>query len=138
MASRPIRPWQEDTNELQRDWGIAAGAAYTVGEGNFPAKYVFDVNQAPSCTADYVVFTTSQTGTTATDIYAVNHLYVNSTNTGLCTGTNPTVMWAYHIQSQGGSASNQRSTTSREASAAGRLRPNAQSGKVGTRKGLLR
>lgn len=102
---RPIRPWQEDTNELQRDWGIAAGAAYTVGEGNFPAKYVFNVNQAPSCTADYVVFTTSQTGTTATDIYAVNHLYVNSTSTGLCTGTNPTVMWAYYIQSQGGSAS---------------------------------
>ncbi len=101
---RPIRPWQEDTNDLQRDWGIAAGATYTVGEGNYPAKYVFNANQAPSCTADYVVFTTSQTGAATTDIYGVNHLYVNSGGTGLCTGTAPTVMWAYHIQTDGGSA----------------------------------
>ncbi|MGC2332473.1 MAG: hypothetical protein WA581_13545, partial [Candidatus Acidiferrales bacterium] len=102
---RPIFPWREDTSGLQRDWGIAAGAAYTVGVGNFPAKYVFNVNQAPSCTADYVVFTTSLNSTTATDIYAVNNLYVNSGGTGLCKPlTNPTVLWAYHIQSQGGSA----------------------------------
>jgi hypothetical protein len=101
---RPIGRWMLPTDDLQRDWGIVAGNGFTDGEGNFPAKYVFNVNQAPSCTADYVVFTTSQTGGAATDIYAVNNLYVNATGTGLCTGTNPTVMWSYHIQSQGGSA----------------------------------
>jgi hypothetical protein len=97
--------WQRDgLNALQRDWGIPVGNGFAVGEGNYPAKYVFNVNQAPSCTADFVVFTTNQTSTTATDIYAVNNLYVNSTGTGLCAGTAPTVMWAYHVQSEGGAA----------------------------------
>jgi hypothetical protein len=106
--SRSPAPWpippRPTTNELEPDWGIAAGAGFTVGEGNFPAKYVFNVNQTPSCTADFVVFTTNQTAAAVTDIYAVNNLYVNSTGTGLCTGTNPTVLWAYHIQSQAGAA----------------------------------
>ena len=96
--------WRYRPNGFARDWGIATGNGYTVGQGNFPAKYVFDVNAAPSCTADYVVFTTSQNGAATTDIYAVNNLYVNSAGTGLCSGTNPTVLWAYHIQSQGGAA----------------------------------
>jgi hypothetical protein len=96
------RPW--GANGLERDWGIAVGSGFTVGEGNFPAKYVFNVNQAPSCTSDFVVFTTTQTGAAVTDIYAVNNLYVNSAGTGLCSGTNPTVLWAYHIQSRGGAA----------------------------------
>jgi len=100
----PKNTWTSPTNELHPDWGIAAGNGYTVGQGNFPAKYVFNVNQAPSCSADYVVFTTNQTGAGVTDIYGVNNLYVNSAGTGLCSGTNPTVMWAYHVQSQGGSA----------------------------------
>jgi hypothetical protein len=102
----PVRRRFEGPNELQRDWGIAAGNGFTVGQGNFPAKYVFNVNQAPSCTADYVVFTTNQTGAaaTVTDIYAVDNLYVNAAGTGLCAGKNPTVLWAYHIQSHGGAA----------------------------------
>jgi len=68
---RPIDPWPRRENELARDWGIAVGNGFTVDEGNFPAKFSFDVNQTPSCTADYVVFTTSQTGAAVTDIYAV-------------------------------------------------------------------
>lgn len=108
LFRRPA-PWpvrgrgeQEPATDLQRDWGLSVGSGFTVGEGNFPAKYVFDVNQMPSCTGDYVVFTTNQT--TGTDMYAVNSLYVNSTGTGLCSGTAPNVMWAYHIESQGGAA----------------------------------
>jgi hypothetical protein len=94
----PIDPRLRDTNELQRDWGIAAGSGFTVGEGNFPAKYVFNVTAAASCSADYVVFTTNQTAAATTDIYAVNNLYVNAGGTGLCTGTAPKVMWSYSIQ----------------------------------------
>jgi len=101
---RPIDPWPRRENELARDWGIAVGNGFTVDEGNFPAKFSFDVNQTPSCTADYVVFTTSQTGAAVTDIYAVNNLYVNSAGTGYCSGTNPKVLWAYHVQSNGGAA----------------------------------
>jgi hypothetical protein len=110
LFRRPIppripRPFRyEDTNELQRDWGIAVGNGFTVGEGNFPAKYVFNANESPSCTADYVVFTTNQTGTGTTDIYAVDNLYVNSAGTGFCAGKTPNVMWAYHVQSESGSA----------------------------------
>lgn len=101
----PIGRWRLPVDELQRDWGLVAGNALTDGEGNFPAKYVFDVTQTASCSADFVVFTTDSTSTTATDIYGVNNLYVNSGGTGLCKPlTNPTVMWSYHIQSQKGAA----------------------------------
>jgi len=100
----PIRQQPRGANGLERDWGIPAGNGLTVGEGNYPAKYIFNVNQAPSCTADFVVFTTDQATAGVTDIYAVNNLYVNSAGTGLCTGTAPTVLWAYHIQSQAGAA----------------------------------
>jgi hypothetical protein len=89
---------------LQRDWGIVVGAGFTMGDANFPAKYQFDVNAPPSCTADYVVFTTSQTGAAALDIYGVNNLYVNSTNTGFCSGTSPNVLWAYHVETKTGGA----------------------------------
>ena len=105
------RPWpirrepRVAPNGLERDWGIPVPVNYsTVPEGNFPAKYVFNANGAASC-ADYAVFTTSQTGGAGTtDIYAVDNLYVNSGGTGLCSGTAPTVLWSYHVQSQGGSA----------------------------------
>jgi hypothetical protein len=100
----PIRQEPRGAEGLDRDWGIPAGNGFTVGQGNFPAKYVFNVNQAPSCVADFVVFTTNQIGAGVTDIYAVNNLYVNATGTGLCAGTNPTVLWSYHIQSQAGAA----------------------------------
>ncbi|MGO9640252.1 MAG: hypothetical protein ACLP1Y_02970 [Candidatus Acidiferrales bacterium] len=98
----PIRILRSGTSGLQRDWGIVAGAGFTVGQGNYPAKYVFNVNATPSCTADYVVFTTNQGA--GLDIYAVNHLYVNAAGTGLCTGTTPTILWAYHVQSGGGTS----------------------------------
>jgi hypothetical protein len=100
----PIGRWRLPVDDLQRDWGLPVGSDLTDGEGNFPAKYVFDVTQAASCTADFVVFTTDSTSTTGTDIYGVNHLYVNSGGTGLCSGTAPTVLWSYHIQSQAGAA----------------------------------
>jgi hypothetical protein len=100
-VSGPIHAHFGGSDGWERDWGIAVGNGFTMGIGNYPAKYVFNVNQAPSCTNDYVVFTTSQGA--GTDIYAVNHLYVNSGGTGLCSGlTNPTVLWSYHVQSQGG------------------------------------
>ncbi len=101
----PIGILRRGTNGLQRDWGIAVGSNATVGQGNYPAKYVFNVNAAPSCANDYVVFTTNLGA--GLDIYAVNNLYVNSAGTGYCAGlTNPTVLWAYHVQSQTNGTSN--------------------------------
>jgi len=105
----PVSILRAGTNGLYRDWGISAGNGFTMGIGNFPAKYTFNANAtlsaSTSCTgtsSDYVVFTTNQG--TGLDIYAANNLYVNSGGTGLCSGTNPNVMWAYHIQSNGGNS----------------------------------
>jgi hypothetical protein len=41
--------------EVRRDWAISLGAG-GVAQGMFPAKYSFNVNATPSCTADFLVF----------------------------------------------------------------------------------
>ena len=41
---------------LERDWAVSLGATAGVAAGMYPAKYSFDVNAAPNCTADYAVF----------------------------------------------------------------------------------
>ncbi|MGC1616727.1 MAG: hypothetical protein WA736_18775 [Candidatus Acidiferrum sp.] len=44
-------------NEAPRkDWGYPLLAGGTSGLGQFPAKFTFDVNAAPDCTNDFVVF----------------------------------------------------------------------------------
>ena len=47
---------------LRRDWAMSMGASGTSGVGMFPAKFSFDINAAPSCANDYVVYTSSLTG----------------------------------------------------------------------------
>ncbi len=58
------------TTSLHPDWGetqnVAAGVPGTVGLGMFPAKFSFDVNAAPDCTNDFVVFNTSLLGVSPT------------------------------------------------------------------------
>lgn len=49
-------------NKMKRDWAMSLGAGGTTGAEMFPAKYGFDINAAPSCANDFVVFTTSLTG----------------------------------------------------------------------------
>jgi hypothetical protein len=41
---------------LKTDWSVSLGPTAGVPAGQSPAKFSFDVNGAPSCTADYVVF----------------------------------------------------------------------------------
>ena len=66
------------------------------GGQTFPAKYVFDVNSAPSCANDFVVIgiPASASGTQA-NILGLNNLYSNSAGTGYCPTTGPTVLFAY-------------------------------------------
>jgi hypothetical protein len=63
----------------------------------FPAKYVFDLSEAPSCSSDFAVvgIPTSQIVDGQANIIGVNNLYSNPGGTGFCTGTGPTVMFAY-------------------------------------------
>ncbi|MGB8030145.1 MAG: hypothetical protein WCF30_10825 [Terracidiphilus sp.] len=63
----------------------------------FPAKYTFDVTATPSCTNDYVVVgipATPASGGQA-NIVGYNNLYTGSSPSGICSGTGPTVMFAY-------------------------------------------
>jgi len=48
---------------VPRDWSNFMGGGAGVGvKGTFPAKYAFDASAAPSCTNDFVVFTTAAAG----------------------------------------------------------------------------
>jgi hypothetical protein len=51
LPTPPRRPWRE----MRRDWAVSLGAG-GVAQGMSPAKYAFNVNAAPSCTSDFVVF----------------------------------------------------------------------------------
>jgi len=86
--------------QFHGDWSenIGSGAAM---EGNmFPAKFSFDFNTA-SC-SDFAVFTTGLAGSLSnvSDIVAFDNLYTGTG--GLCGPDAPTVMFAYHTQSNGG------------------------------------
>ncbi len=51
----PRRERRRETN-LKKDWSVSLGPTAGVAAGQSPAKFSFDVNAAPSCTNDYVVF----------------------------------------------------------------------------------
>jgi len=86
----PMRP--------HADWSLPLGAA-GLAQDMYPAKFSFDVNAAPDCTNDYVVYTldTAPSATQA-NIVAFNNLYSGSTGgTGICGPGTATVMWAYQV-----------------------------------------
>ncbi len=105
-VSDPVSILRRSTSQFQRDWGVVVAGGEKMADGTFPAKYQFDVDAAPDCTNDYVVFDTDHTGTGTArlDIYALNNLYVNENGTGYCPGTAPNVMWAYHANLRGNGA----------------------------------
>jgi hypothetical protein len=68
--------------------GDFSGGADVALPNTYPAKYSFSTSTA-SC-SDYVVYPTGQSSTNAT-IIAYNNIYVTT-----CSGTVPTVAWAYN------------------------------------------
>ena len=81
-----------------RDWSVSTLGG-RLAPGMFPAKFSFDPGAPPDCTNDYVVFGLAATGVTGgrANLVAFNNLYVNSAGTGFCSGTAPTVLFAYNI-----------------------------------------
>jgi hypothetical protein len=78
----------------QTDWSVSLGAA-GLAPNMFPAKFSFNVNAAPNCADDYVVFTINTAPTASqANIAAFNNLYSGAG--GLCGGT-PTSLWAYQV-----------------------------------------
>lgn len=74
---------------IDRDWSHVMGGASGVGfAGTFPAKYGFDINAAPDCQNDYVVYTTASAGATGSGNFASNSGTFTTTNgTGTVTIT---------------------------------------------------
>jgi hypothetical protein len=90
-------------SSIRRDWAVSLGSLGTVGAGMFPAKFSFDVNAAPSCTADYVAFTTSLVGSsTVPSIVGFDELYSTQGSVGgFCSQNGPSVKWAYNTNPAG-------------------------------------
>ena len=87
---------------LDIDWAFSLGTTGGMAAGTFPAKYSFDVTTTPSCTNDFVVFPIATTPSSSqANIVALQNLYVNTGGTGACSGTAPTVRWAYYVNSGG-------------------------------------
>jgi len=87
-------------NSASNDWVQTLGAGGSVGAGNFPAKYSFNINTA-NCVSnptnappDFVVFSTGLASSTQASIVAYDNLYSG------CTGTVPSVYWAYNTSAQ--------------------------------------
>jgi len=98
-----------DTLSPHRDWSLPLGNG-RLGFGQFPAKWNSDPTAAPSCTADFVVYTVTAPGVTGgqPSIVGLNSLYADRNGTGLCGSTQPQVLFSYNTNS----ISNGRITTS--------------------------
>ena len=71
-------------------WSESMGSGASVGAGNYPAKYAFQINSA-SC-SDYVAFSTGLAGTAGqASIVAYSNLYSGC-------GTGPTTFWAFNTR----------------------------------------
>jgi hypothetical protein len=81
-------------NTLKRDWSISLGPNATVGAGNFPAKFSFNINSANcggAAQPDFVVFNTSVNGSsTQASVVAYDNLYTG------CGGAVPQTYWSYN------------------------------------------
>src|SRR5438034_1506155 len=85
----------------QEDWNLSLGPSCSskLAPNAFPAKYNFDINQAPSCKEDFVVFAenvkggqaapASQTGTFSSN-YGTGSVVVNGTTLTASAGTKAT------------------------------------------------
>lgn len=83
------------------DWHFPLGAG-TVALNMSPAKYNLDVNAAPDCTNDAVVYGLNTAGSSSQpNLVGLNNLYVNAAGTGTCPGTDPTLAFAYNVTTVG-------------------------------------
>ena len=89
---------------FRRDWSEDIGSGASMETNMFPAKFAFDAT-TPDCTNDYVAFTTHLIGgePDVADIVAFNNLYTGPL--GFCGTGEPTTLFAYHTQSNGGNTS---------------------------------
>jgi hypothetical protein len=101
---------------FHRDWSISLGTG-TTAQSMFPAKFGFDVNAAPDCANDFIVYPVNTIGGAGQpNIVGFNNLYSGTAgSTGICNaplqgrtagvnddGFSATTMWSYDIHAAGG------------------------------------
>jgi hypothetical protein len=74
------RPTPKTKPALNKDWAVSLGAG-GVAQGMSPAKFVFDVNAAPNCTADFAVFPVNAS-TGSSRAYVVGTFSSSASSTG--------------------------------------------------------
>lgn len=88
------------------DWSIYLGSNGTA-PAMFPAKFNFDVNAAPNCPNDFVVYPVNAIGSASqSNIVAFDYLYSGTNPNGICNraaapsdlGTTAEVYWNYNVQ----------------------------------------
>jgi hypothetical protein len=94
-------PWRippRQHHPVRVDWSVnLGGAGSRIAPGMSPAKYSFDVGAGADCTNDFVVFGLNLAGGSGqATILAYNNLYTEPGGTGFCSGTGPSVEWAYN------------------------------------------
>jgi hypothetical protein len=87
---------------IKVDWSVPLGTGI-VAPNMYPAKYSFNLNAAPDCTNDFVVFGLNVAGNTGgqANLVGINNLY-SGVPAGIC-GAVPTVLFSYNGSSSGGS-----------------------------------
>jgi len=98
QAPAPSGKQARKSQASQTDWSVSLGAA-GLAANMFPAKFSFNVNAAPDCVNDYVVFTINTApSATQANIAAFNNLYSGSAGgTGICGAGTATPLWAYEV-----------------------------------------
>ena len=88
-------PWSY--RRMKRDWNTDLGNSGFVNANTYPAKWTLNINAAPSCALDYVVFPTGANGSSSqASILAFNQLYSTQGSAGgQCNQDGPSVAWAY-------------------------------------------
>ena len=91
------KPRHDKDEPVERDWSFPLNGGSGGATGS-PAKFVFSVTAAPSCTNDFVVTGVNVAGAAGqANLVGLSNLYSNPGGTGLCAGTGPAVMFAYNI-----------------------------------------
>ena len=114
-ARLPVRYPNIVERVVHQDWSISLGGG-TTAPAMYPAKFSFDVNAAPDCTKDFVVFTVNTTtGATQPNIVGFNNLYSGTTPiNGICNrtpnpptddGVSAEVQWSYNVIAADGQVS---------------------------------
>ncbi|MGO8797128.1 MAG: hypothetical protein ACLQLC_20100 [Candidatus Sulfotelmatobacter sp.] len=84
------------------DWSYSMGPTAGMAAGETPAVYTANYS-TPSCTNDFVVYSLNATPSVGgqANLVALNNLYSNGAGTGSCTGTGPSLLFAYAIGTGG-------------------------------------